>query len=53
MVIVCPAETAVERLTTGPLGLPLPAAVLDAALADAPRPRRCRKPPAHATPNDV
>ncbi len=46
MVIVCPAEGAVERLTAGALGPLLPAAVLDAALAASPRPRRCRKLPA-------
>lgn len=46
MAIVCPAETAVERLTTGALGSLLPPAALDAALASDPRPRRCRKLPA-------
>ena len=46
MVIVCPAEAAVERLIAGMLGPLLPPAALDAALAAAPRPRRCRKLPA-------
>ena len=46
MAIVCPAETAVERLTAGALGALLPVAALDAALASDTRPRRCRKLPA-------
>lgn len=46
MVLVAPAEAAVERLSAGILGPLLPPAALDAALATAPRPRRCRKLPA-------
>ena len=38
MAIVCPAETAVERLTAGALGALLPVAALDAALASDTRP---------------
>ncbi len=46
MAIVCPAESAVERLTAGALGALLPVAALDTALASETRPRRCRKLPA-------
>ena len=46
MAIVCPAETAVERLLAGALGPLLPLAALDAALAGDARPRRYRKLPA-------
>lgn len=45
MVILCPAQTAVERLNTAGIARLLPVSLLDGALAVAPRRRRCRKLP--------